>query len=222
MKIREMEKIERPREKLRRYGMQKLSNAELLALILGNGRKGENVLQLSKKVLKQFKNVSLLNASISQLNNINGIGWIKSARLLAGFELFRRINFEPKTGPVDSPSIIWQQFKYLGRQKKEHFIAVYLDARNVILDQELVSIGSLDMSVVHPREVFEPAIRRLAASVILLHNHPSGEATASEADLIITKKLVESGKILGIEVLDHVIITEEKYFSFKEEKLINS
>lgn len=220
MKIGEMEKVEQPREKLRRYGLGKLNNAELLALIFGNGRKGENVLELSKKVLRQFSGKSLLKVSISQLSKIKGIGWAKSARLLAGFELFLRINYKPQHGPVDSPYTIWQQFKYLGRQKKEHFIAIYLNARNVILDQEVVSIGSLDMSVVHPREVFEPAIRKLAASVILLHNHPSGEAVASEADMIITKKLVDSGKILGIEVLDHIIVTEEKYYSFKEKKII--
>jgi len=220
MKIGEMEKIEQPREKLQRYGMDKLNNAELLALIFGSGRKGENVLQISKKVLKQFSDQNLLKVSISQLSKISGIGWIKGARLLAGFELFRRISYKPQDGSIDSPTVIWQQFKYLGRQKKEHFIAIYLDARNVVLDQEVVSIGSLDMSVVHPREVFEPAIRRLAASVILLHNHPSGEAVASEADIIITKKLVDSGRILGIEVLDHIIITEDQYFSFKEKKII--
>lgn len=220
MKISEMEKIEQPREKLRRYGMEKLNNTELLALIFGSGRKGENALQLSKKILRQFCYQSLLKTSISQLSKIKGIGWVKSARLLAGFELYRRISYKPQHGPVNTPKIIWQQFKYLGRQKKEHFIAIYLDARNVIIDQEVVSIGSLDMSVVHPREVFEPAIRRLSASVILIHNHPSGEAAASEADILITKKLVESGKILGIEVLDHIIITEDKYLSLKEKKII--
>lgn len=220
MKIKDLPKVDRPREKLIRYGVKKLSNSELLAIILGKGKKGENVLKLAQKVLKNFPNNKLSDTNIDQLVKISGIGSTKACQLVACFELGRRLLKKKENISVISPKQIWEELRDIRSHKKEHFIAFYLDTRNDLIHKEIISIGTLNSSLVHPRELFEPAIKYLSAQLIIAHNHPSGDSSPSDDDLVLTKRLVEAGKILGIEVLDHVIVTSDSFFSFKEKNLI--
>lgn len=220
MKVRDLPKIERPREKLAKYGPEKLSNSELLAILLRTGKKGENVVEMSNKILKKFSAENLPNASFSELKNHSGLGPAKACEIIACFELGKRLLKNKQTKIYLSPEEIWGELKDLRNHKKEHFVVFYLDSRNQEIKQETISIGSLTANLVHPREVFEPAIRHSAAHIIFSHNHPSGDPEPSEDDLLITKKLVQAGEILGIEVLDHIIVGQKGYFSFKEKGLL--
>jgi len=218
--IKELPKIERPRERLMRYGPEKLSNSELLAILLRSGKKGENVIELANKILKKFGARGLPFLTFNDLKDCPGLGPAKACQIVACFELGKRLLKDKKAEIYLTPKEIWEELKDLRSHKKEHFIVFYLDSRNQEIRREIVSIGSLNANLVHPREVFEPAVKHTAAQIILAHNHPSGEAEPSEADLEITKRLVAAGKILGIEILDHVLVTKEGFFSFKEKKLI--
>jgi len=220
MKIKEMPKIERPREKLIRYGPGKLSNSELIAIILGSGRKGENAIILAKKLLKKFPNNQLSAVSINQLINTSGIGRTKACQMVACFELGKRLLKNKKSQLIMTPKDVWIELKDIRDNKKEHFVVFYLDSRNQLIKKEIVSIGTLNSNLAHPREVFEPAIKNLAGQIIISHNHPSGENQPSDEDAQLTKRLIEAGKILGIEIIDHVIVTSNGYFSFQENKLI--
>ena len=220
MKIKELPKIERPREKLIRYGSQKLSNLELLAIILGSGKKGENVLHLAKKILKKFPKDQLSNTSIKRLIEVEGIGDTKACQIIACFELGKRFLKNKTISLVMTPKDVWNEMKEVRSNKKEYFVVFYLDSRNQLIKKEIISIGTLNTSLVHPREVFEPAIKNFTSQIIISHNHPSGENQPSDEDIQITKRLIEAGKILGIEIIDHVIVTSESYFSFQGHKLI--
>lgn len=219
-KIKDLPKIDRPREKLEKYGPEKLSNSELLAILLRSGQKGINVVELAKRILNKFSSDGLSKANIKELKSTFGLGSAKACEIVACFELGRRLLRDKKTSLIISPEDVWRELKDLRDLKKEHFVVFFLDARNQEIKREIISIGSLNANLVHPREVFEPAIKNSAAQVLLAHNHPSGDTEPSEDDLLITKKLVESGKILGIEVIDHIIVTKDKFFSFKERSLI--
>lgn len=212
--------ILRPREKLIKYGAEKLSDAELLAIVLRTGRKGENAIKLSEKVLGKFTKDQFQNVKFAELKNINGLGSAKSCEVLAVLELGKRFFQNKKTNIYLSPEDIFNTLREYTYTKKEYFIALFLDSRNQELKREIVSIGTLTSSLVHPREVFEAAVKNNAASVILVHNHPSNNPNPSEADIEITKRLVKAGGILGIEVIDHLIITRDGFWSFKENKLI--
>lgn len=218
--IKELPRIERPREKLIHYGPEKLSNSELLAIILRSGTKTENVIELSNKVLKRFGANELPNLNFSDLKDYPGLGPAKACEIIACFELGKRLLKDKKAEIYLKPEDVWEELRDLRANKKEHFVIFFLDSRNQEIKREIISIGSLNANLVHPREVFEPAVRNLAAQIILAHNHPSGDPEASEDDLIITKRLVETGKILGIEVIDHIIVTKDSFFSFKEEGLV--
>lgn len=218
-KIKDLPKIERPREKLARYGPEKLSNSELLAILLRTGGKNLNVVELANKILKKFKSDDLPIASLQELKSTYGLGSAKACEIVACFELGRRLLKNKKSVLLLSPHDVWNELKDLRDQKKEHFVIFYLDTRNQEIKREIISIGSLNANLVHPREVFEPAVKNLAAQIIISHNHPSGNCEPSEDDLIITKKLVESGKILGIEIIDHIIVSKDNYFSFKDKGL---
>lgn len=220
MKIKDLPRINRPREKLLKYGVNKLSNTELLAVILGSGKKGENVIDLAKKLIKKFPNNQLLNISIKHLTEVSGIGKTKACQLSACFELGKRLLKNKQATLILSPKDIWNEMKNIRDNKKEHFVIFYLDIRNQVIKKEVISIGNLNNSLVHPREVFEPAIKNLCAQIIIAHNHPSGENTPSKEDIKITKNLIEAGKILGIEIIDHIIVTANHYFSFKEKNLL--
>ncbi|MEK9165573.1 MAG: DNA repair protein RadC [Patescibacteria group bacterium] len=214
---------ERPRERLVKLGEQALSAQELLQLILGRGIAGESVATTSQKLLTQFGSLQkLAEASIEELSLIKGIGLAKAAQIKAVFEIGRRVSTQTppyKSKELTNPEKVYRLIKNkLKNYHKEHFFIIALNSRNCSTAQ--ISIGSLVASIVHPREAFAEAIKNNAASVIFVHNHPSGDTEPSEDDLAITKKLVESGKILGIEVVDHVIVAKDGFLSMKERGLI--
>jgi DNA repair protein RadC len=219
-KIKDLPKIERPREKLEKYGPEKLSNSELLAILLRTGSKGINVVELSNKILKKFSSKGISKANVKELKNTFGLGSAKACEIVACFELGRRLLQNKQSVLLLSPKDVWGELKDIRDNKKEHFVIFFLDARNQEIKRETVLVGSLNANLVHPREVFEPVVRYLAAQVIVAHNHPSGDPEPSEDDLEITKRLIEAGKILGIEVVDHIIITKSDFLSFKEKGLI--
>lgn len=203
-----------------RYGVGKLTNEELLAIILGTGKKGENVLQLARRFFRKYKKTDLFRLDLNELKNNFGLGLVKTCQVIAAIELGKRLINDEKPHFVLSPKDIFNQLIEVKRSKKEYFIVYYLDVSNQVIKKETISIGILNASLVHPREVFEPAVKYLAAQIILVHNHPSGVVEPSDEDVKLTKRLVEAGKIMGIEVMDHVIVTEEKYYSFKENNII--
>jgi DNA repair protein RadC len=216
---------ERPRERLSKLGSEALSSQEILALILGRGIKGESVIVTAQKLLTKFGNLkNLASASIEELTQIKGIGPAKAAQIKATFELSKRL--EDSAGEtmkitVKSPEDVVKTARNLLKgKKKEHFLAICLDTRNHLIKTSTVSVGSLDCSIVHPREVFKDAISSSAASVIFIHNHPSGDPTPSEDDIKMTKRLIEAGEIIGIEVLDHIIICDNQHLSMKAKNLV--
>ncbi|MFA6423911.1 MAG: DNA repair protein RadC [Candidatus Magasanikbacteria bacterium] len=220
MKLKEVPAVDRPREKLSKYGPEKLSNKELLAILLGSGVKGTNVVQLSNKILKKFKTEKLSQASFEDLKNTFGLGPAKACLLVACFELGRRFLKDKKHNLILSPKDVWENLKDIRDHKKEHFVVFYLDTRNQEIKREIISVGTLNANLIHPREVFEPAIMHSAAQLIVAHNHPSGNPEPSEEDLAITKRLAEAGKILGIDLLDHIIIAKESFISLNDRGIL--
>ena len=221
--IHDLPKDERPRERLVKFGEQALSAQELLQLILGRGIAGESVMVTAQKLLAQFGSLQkLADASIEELSSIKGIGLAKATQIKAVFEIGRRISTQTapyKSKELTEPKKVYQLIKSkLKDYHKEHFYIIALNSRNWSIAE--VSVGSLNATIVHPREVFAEAIRSKAASVIFVHNHPSGDPEPSEGDLVITNRLVEAGKILEIEVVDHIIVTNTNFLSFKERKLL--
>lgn len=219
-KIKDLPKIERPREKLEKYGPRKLSNSELLAIILGSGNKGLNVIELANKILKKFSGDGLAKAKLKELKDTFGLGTAKACEIIACFELGKRLLKNKPYKLLLTPEDVYREMKNYRNHKQEHFVVFYLDSRNGEIASQVVSIGTLNASLIHPREVFEPAIKNNTAQIIIAHNHPSGDAEPSEDDLAITKRLIEAGKILGIEVVDHIIVTKDSFWSFKEKGLI--
>ena len=212
MKLKILAKIDLPREKLEKYGSGKLSDAELLAILLRTGTKELNVLKLSEKILKRFENEKFIDISIEELKTIHGLGTAKACEIVACFELGRRMLKGKKSSILLSPKDVWERMEDIRGSKKEHFVVFYLDSRNQEIQREIISVGTLNESLVHPREVFEGAIKYNAAGIILSHNHPSGDIEPSEADIEITKKLVYAGKILDIKVINHIIVTKDNWF----------
>lgn len=225
MKIKELPEEDRPREKLILRGPQFLSDAELIAILLRTGTKGRSVISVAQELLAKEKNLAnLASKSVAALQKNNGIGKDKAATLSAAFEIARRILSQQKylsNKKITSPQEIAEELIPLLRdENKEQFIVVCLNKSNKIIRKEIISIGSLDSSIVHPREIFKVAVENNAASIILVHNHPSGNPEPSNEDISITKKLVESGKIMNIPVFDHIIIAGNTYTSFVERRLI--
>ena len=202
-------KHERPREKLIEKGAQNLRDSELIAILLGTGRAGKNVIEVAEEILGKFPKKHLLSLDYKELSKIKGIGPGKACSMLAAFELTKRaLEVEDNNLPtIDSIKDTVAQLQELRGAKKEHFVVLYLNARNQLVHKELISVGTLCENLVHPREVFKPAITCLAASIIVAHNHPSGDIEPSQSDIEITKKLIRAGKILDISVIDHVIIS---------------
>jgi DNA repair protein RadC len=222
MKIKDLSKIERPREKLIAKGSQNLKDEELLAILLGTGIKGKNVIEVSRQILKKHSKKRLLQLDYKKLSKIKGIGSAKACTLLAAQELIKRaLKIQDETLPIiSSVKDVVAQAVYMRNKTREHLMVIYLNARNEMIYKKPMFVGTLNANLVHPREIFKGALEHNAASVILVHNHPSGDPEASQDDLEITKRIVEAGKIMGIDVLDHIIITKTKVFSFKEKKLI--
>jgi len=215
---------ERPRERLFKLGSEALSAQEILALILGRGIKGESVMVTSQKLLSRFGNLKgVADASVEELTQTKGIGPAKAAQIKAALELSKRLETDvgEKPQPVlKSPEDVAALMRgKLKGKKKEHFLVLCLDTRNRLINHKLVSIGSLDTSIVHPREVFKEAVSSSAASVIFVHNHPSGDPEPSKEDVELTKRLVKGGEIIGIDVLDHIIVCDKSYSSLKAKNL---
>lgn len=227
--LHDLPKDERPRERLIKYGVEFLSLQELLALIFGRGTRGEPVMKISQQLLSKFGSLqSLSETSIEDLKTIKGLGLAKSCQLKACFELSRRLNHSYsisshscESGNPVSPKSIYKQIRAkIINYHKEHLLVVSLDNRNKIIGVDTVSVGTLNSNLIHPRETFEAAIKRHAGQIILCHNHPSGELIPSEDDLTVTKNLISAGKLLDIEIIDHLIITKEGFYSFVKEKII--
>jgi DNA repair protein RadC len=222
--VKELPLDDRPREKLLLRGAQSLSDAELVAILLRTGKKGKSVIEIARELISSEGNLAMLaTKTVDSLQLISGIGKDKAAALAAAFELSRRILSQPKwlankkiTSPLDIAEIF---IPILRDDNKEKFIVVCLNSANKVIKHETISIGNLNSSVVHPREVFKVAIDNSAASIILIHNHPSGNPEPSNEDIRITKKIAETGKIMEIPVFDHLIIAGETYTSFVEKRL---
>ena len=221
-RIKDLPKIERPREKLISKGTQNLKDEELLAILLRTGREGKNVLELARQVLTKYSKRRLLKMQYEDLIKIKGINSAKACTILAAIELVKRaLEKGEETLPIiRSTKDVIAQAVYMRDKTREHLMTIYLNARNEMIFKKPMFIGTLNANLVHPREIFQEALKQNAASVILVHNHPSGDPEPSQDDLEITKRILEAGKIMGIDVLDHVIITKNKIFSFKEKKLI--
>ena len=221
--IKDLPEEERPRERLINFGERALSTQELLQIILGKGVSGESVALTAQKILSAFGSwEKIAQASLAELQLIRGIGLAKAAQIKAAFEIGRRLYTKSpsyKGKDLNSPKKVFNLIRSkLIDYSKEHFYLIALNSRMYSVAE--ISIGTLNRSLVHPREVFAEAIRSRAASIILVHNHPSGDPTPSKDDTILTQKLVAAGKVLGIEVTDHVIITKDNFFSFKAANLI--
>jgi DNA repair protein RadC len=219
--LRDVPHEERPRERMMRYGAEALSHAELLAILLRTGTQRQSAIHLAGSVLQQCGSLrNLMDMSMEQLTAIRGIGPAKALQLRAGIELGRRIT-RSKLGetvtvrkPQDAADYVMEELRYL---KKEHFLCLFLNTKNHIIARETLSVGTLNASLVHPREVFRAAIQRSSASIICVHNHPSGDPTPSPEDIALTKRLVEAGELVGIEVLDHLVIGDARFVSLKEQ-----
>jgi len=218
---------ERPRERLCKYGPEVLSNAELLAIIIRTGNRNETALALAQRMLSELGQDGglgfLMDITIEELTEVKGISLAKACAIKAAIELGKRIGGIKSTNkvfirsPRDVADLLMNEMRYL---KKEHFRTIQLNVKNQVLAVEDVSVGSLNASIVHPREVFQGPIRRSSAAIILVHNHPSGDPSPSKEDIDITKRLFEAGKLLGIDVLDHIIIGDGIYTSLKEKGII--
>lgn len=223
--IRELPEDERPREKLINQGESYLSNAELLAILIGTGTMKSSSIEVAQKILSLEKSgiAYLTECTPQELCKIQGIGIAKAAQIIAAIELGKRIATRPKEKKLqihDSQKVadlFIEDMRYL---KKEFFKILLLNSKNEIIAIEEISVGNLNSSIVHPREVFSMVIKKSAASIILVHNHPSGNTTPSQNDIEVTNRLVEAGTLMGIQVIDHLIIGDGKYLSFREKLLI--
>jgi len=221
--IRELPSQERPRERLMRAGPEALSTPELLAIVLRTGTQKENVLSISSRILTSFPLPELARASVPDLMRLPGIAEAKACQLVAVFELARRLmaHMPVEKPKISSPSDCFRILSPgLSGLRKEHFVCLYLDTKNRLIHSETISVGTLNSSVVHPREVFHKAIEHTAAGVILAHNHPSGDPEPSPDDINLTRNLSEAGRIMGIQVLDHIICGEGRFVSLKERGLL--
>jgi DNA repair protein RadC len=225
LKIKDLPVSERPREKMAEYGAESLSNRELLGVLLRTGTKDESALDLADRLLVEFSGLAgLMEASFSELRMVKGIGQAKAAVLRAAFVLAKRARAETKNcyqqvveHPQDVAELLVEKMCDLD---KEHFYVVMLNSKHAVIGIRTVSIGSLDAVLVHPRELFKDPIRKGASAIILAHNHPSCDPTPSEEDLLLTKRLVQAGDILGISIEDHIVIGGRKYLSLREHNLL--
>ncbi len=223
MKIKDLAYDLRPRERLQMQGVKALSNAEILAILLRIGNKKENVIQVAQRLLQNHNLKTLASLDMTSMQKELGIGKVKAGQIIAAFELGRRVASLPKqeriiiTSAKDVANIFQPEMSML---KQEHFKGIYLNVRKQVLKIQTLFVGTVDATLIHPREIFEPALRESAAGVIIVHNHPSGNPNPSRADLEVTKQLKRAGEMLEIKLLDHVIIGEREFYSFKEKNLL--
>jgi DNA repair protein RadC len=221
LNIRDVEEADRPRERLFTLGPGVLSDADLIAVLFGSGSAAEGVMETAARVARSVNMRRLRQVALEELLGIKGMGPARAAQLLAAAEIGRRL--WPDGDPIPlirGPESVHELTRDIRSSNREHFVGFYLNSRNQVLRREIISIGSLNASIVHPREVFVPAIAVSAASLVLAHNHPSGDPTPSEEDLAITRRIQEAGRLLGIELLDHVVVARDAYTSFKERRLL--
>ncbi|MCF8010550.1 MAG: DNA repair protein RadC [Clostridiales bacterium] len=222
--IKEIPSALRPRERLLKEGPEILSDIELLAIMLRTGTRDISSIDLAAMILSKYDSLrNLLQVSIEEFSSIKGIGEAKAAQIKAALELGRRVAVTVSAdrisikSPEDAVSLVMEDMRHLDR---EHFVSLLLNVKNQVMAREIISIGTLNASSVHPRELFKPAIKRSAASVILVHNHPSGDPEPSREDIDITMRLIEAGEIIGIKVLDHLVIGDNKFVSLKAKGII--
>lgn len=210
---------ERPREKVKQYGINNVTNKELLSIILKTGTKSINVADLALSILRKYKLHELKDVTITELTKIKGIGEVKAIELLAAIELGKRINYktEEKKKKLNNPEVIFQEMRYLFIDKKQElFYCLYLNEKQELIERKLLFMGTVNKSLVHPREIFKEAYLLSASSIICMHNHPSGNPTPSSDDIILTTSLKEIGKIQKIPIVDHIIFGNNSYYSFYE------
>jgi len=223
LKISEIPLVDRPREKMKSKGAQNLKDAELLAILLGTGYQGKNVIELAKSILSKYPRKKFISATYDELIKTKGISQAKACKILSAVELTKRfLKFkDDDTLPIiKSVKDVVAQSVYMRDKKREHFLVLFLNARNEMVFKKPMFVGTLNANLVHPREIFEKAVKHHAASLIFVHNHLSSDPEPSEEDIEVTKRLVEAGKIMGIDILDHIILAKGKVFSFKERKMI--
>ncbi len=222
--IKDIKKEERPRERFIKYGVESLSNEELLSIILKTGTKDRSVKSLAMDLLNSIDNISeLKNITVNKLLSIKGIGVVKAIEIISSIELGRRIYIDKKVMKkrLTNPRDIYLENKYLFLDKKqEYFYCLYLNNKNELIERRLLFMGTVNKSVVHPREVFKHAYLTSASSIICMHNHPSGDVIPSKDDIMFTKALVEVGRIQSIPVLDHIIAGNDNYYSFSDNGII--
>lgn len=216
VKLKNLPKFDRPREKLFEKGPRALKDFELLAILLRTGYKGQSVLELAKRILTSKTLVDLAIMNPKDIAKIKGVGSSRAATISASLEIAKRVFKNDSTIKIVSPEDVIKVIGHIRNKKKEHFVALYLDARHQLIKTETISIGTVDASIVHPRDVFGPALKYNAVSVIIAHNHPSGDPEPSHEDVLVTKRIVEAGRILGIEMLDHIVLSSLTHFSFKD------
>jgi DNA repair protein RadC len=222
MKLKEFPIEDLPREKLSKFGARNLSNYELLAIILGSGNKKESVLEITSKLLLKYNLKKIATLNLATLQKENGIGNVNASKILASIELGKRASsfvLEKSKKISCAKEIAEIYIPEMNFLESENFRVVFLDSKNQIINSKIIFIGTLNESVVHPREIFKSAILENSANIILIHNHPSGDLNPSEEDIKTTKELVKAGEILGIKVLDHIIVGNNSFFSFLEEGL---
>lgn len=222
MKIKDLPISERPREKLLEHGAENLSNEDLLAILIKSGCRNYSVKDIALEIIKRINNLNnLSDIRIETFSNIKGLGKVKIIELMASIELARRINLRKEIDyleKLNEPEKIYLNNLYLFKDKKqEYFYCLYFDNKNRLLERKLLFMGTINRSIVHPREIFKEAYLLSASSIVCMHNHPSGDLIPSSEDILLTNSLVEIGKIQGIRVLDHLIISNNGYYSFFEE-----
>lgn len=226
MRFNDILKEEKPRERLVKYGVERVSNEELLAIILKTGSKKYNVKEVASNILSSYGDIkNLKDVRINNLTKIDGIGMVKAIELIAAIELGRRVYYEEDYKDMvtlTNPKVIIGYFNKLFKgENQECFYVVYLDSKNKYIDKKLVFKGILNKSLIHPRDIFKEAYLLSACNFICIHNHPSGDATPSMEDINVTKMLSEIGKLHGIRLLDHIIIGNNNYYSFYEDNNLN-
>ena len=219
IRIKDIPKEERPRERLLKVGKENLSNEELLSIIIKTGTYGISVKEIASNVLKEIQNINNLeNITVNSFSNIKGLGKVKTIEIMAAIELGKRIFLEKEQNDntkYNNPEVIYLNNKYLFKGKKqEYFYCLYLDNKNKLIERKLLFMGTINRSVVHPREIFKEAYLSSCSSIVCMHNHPSGDINPSMEDIYLTKSLVKIGKIQGINVVDHVIFGDNNYYSF--------
>jgi DNA repair protein RadC len=221
LRLRDFPTEEKPRERLERYGASALSNSELLAIILGKGTKEKNVVDLSKEIISEYNLNELSHINVASLSKIRGIGFAKACQIVACFELGRRnACFNPEEKPTitcakDVFNILSPNLKGLAQ---EHFLGLFLDTKKKLLKEEIIFMGSLDSTVIHPREILKIAVLESAAAIITAHNHPSGDPTPSNDDLFVTRQIANACREMAIPLLDHIVIGYDSFVSIREIK----